>query len=84
MTQMPVSGLDSGPLVLFNTGSDALVISSFTSLMAGSAVYNNSQQIATWGLLGRATKIPLDFEYSVIIYYSNRGISKVDLTRHVR
>ena len=71
------SGLDSGPLVLFNQQSDALVISPFSQFMAWSAVYDTDRHTATWGLLGNAASIPQDFECWTVAFYSPDGINMV-------
>ena len=71
------SGLDSGPLVLFNKGSDAVIISPFSSFMAAQASYNLTEQTASWGLLGNAKEVPAGFQYGTAVYYSNLGIQEV-------
>ena len=73
------SGLDSGPLVLFDHAMRTLIISPFENFMAGSAVYDVSKNTTTayWGIMGSATRIPEDFEFWTVMYYSYNGINTV-------
>ena len=73
------SGLDSGPLLLFDDKLNTLIVSSFENVMAGSAAYDvtNDTTTAYWGIMGSATSIPEGFEYWSMIYYSPDGINAV-------
>ena len=70
-TKRITSGLDSGPLVLFDRSKNALVISSFSNFMAGSAMYDVSANSTTayMGLIGSAKEVPAGFSYWTVMYY---------------
>ena len=74
-THRIASGLDSGPLVLFDKLGTSLIISPFSQFMAASAEYSNSA--VSWGLIGSMKKIPEEFRYSTILYYGVKGIRQV-------
>ena len=73
------SGLDSGPLVLFDGKGSTVIISSFTQFMAVSAEYTNCAGAprVNWGILGKASNIPQDFSISTVLFYSSQGVNKV-------
>ncbi len=73
------SGLDSGPLVLFNGKQDAVVIAPFGEFMASSVQYDLQAGTATWGVIGNASTIPAGFHTTTIIYHSDSGIRQVTL-----
>jgi len=70
------SGLDSGPLVLFNHKEDVIMVSPFESFMAAQAAYNTSDVSVSWGLLGNAKDIPAGFEYATIVFYGGNGVQR--------
>ena len=74
------SGLDSGPLVLFNKlGTSSVIISPFSQFMAMSAVYEMREQDTTvsWGIMGAAKRIPKDFHCWTSLTYSSEGVNNV-------
>ena len=76
-----MSGLDSGPLVLFDQSGKSLIVSSFENFMSGSAVYKGTGNETTsyWGIMGSAAEIPEDFSFWTVMYYSPHGINAVML-----
>ena len=74
-THRIASGLDSGPLVLFDKSGASLIISPFSQFMAASAEYSNTT--VSWGLIGSMKKIPQDFRYSTILFYGDKGARQV-------
>ena len=74
-----ISGLDSGPLVLFTPAGNSVVISAFQNMMAMSTVYGTDGDVTTvsWGVFGNATRIPRDFSVWTIASYSSEGINQV-------
>ena len=74
-THRIASGLDSGPLVLFDKSGASLIISPFSQFMAVSAEYSGNT--VSWGLIGSMKKIPQDFRYSTILYYGDKGVRQV-------
>ena len=73
------SGLDSGPLVLFNVHDDAMVFSPYNNFMDMSAVYEKSAtgSIVSWGVMGKVDKIPLGYTSWTGLVYSHEGINMV-------
>ena len=78
-----MSGLDSGPLVLFNQASDSIIISPYSQFMAMSAVYETVGQntVVNWGIMGAAKQIPKTFQCWTSLTYSGEGINRVCLVR---
>ncbi len=73
------SGLDSGPLLLFDHSGNTIIISPFNNFMAASASYDQGGTGTTvsWGVMGMARHIPQDFVYWTAVMYSSEGINKV-------
>ena len=59
------SGLDSGPLVLFDRAYDTLIISSFNHFMAMSATYEKGNLI-------------FDLQYQITLHYTEKEIDVKD------
>lgn len=74
------SGLDSGPLVLFDGSGGTVIVSPFRQFMAMSVQFGSEQgqTSASWGLLGKAAAIPKDFTVATALFYSPEGINKVN------
>ncbi|CAH1786227.1 unnamed protein product [Owenia fusiformis] len=70
------SGMFSGPLVVFDNTSSAIVISSFNHFMTSQRQHNSSLDSLSWGLVGNVSVVPPGFKYETIIYYSDDGINK--------
>ena len=75
------SGLDSGPLVLFDRSGATVLISPFTEFMATAVQYNTTSKVPTvsWGLIGTMQQVPKNYGYSTIMYYSTNGIRQVNI-----
>jgi len=71
------SGIDSGPLLIFDKYGSVLVISSLNSIMAASCEHDVDKSSVSWGIMGKVDAVPKDFQYSTIMYYSSSGINKV-------
>ena len=77
-------GLQCGPLVLFDTEDNVVIISPLNNFMAAS-VWNSGQFYANdpalhWGIMGEVKDIPPNFLYETIVFYSDKGINKVRVT----
>ena len=72
------SGLESGPIVLFNTSQqgegDILVLSPFSQFMASSI--SEKDHILEYGVLGSILSIPSNYNHSLIVFYSSKGINE--------
>ncbi|XP_071096504.1 uncharacterized protein [Haliotis cracherodii] len=74
---MPNSGIDGGPLCIFNENRDAVVISPFNQFMAGSVWHDRlTTDSVNWGIMGRIGRVPADFVYQTVVFYSAQGINK--------
>jgi len=71
------SGLDSGPLVLFNTFGDTIVFSSFTQHMSTSLDmrYRASMMTLAWGVMGGVDSIPKGYNLWTMASYSPNGVN---------
>lgn len=70
------SGPSAGPLILFNTEGDSLVISQMNEFMATSAYHNFKESSYHWGIMSGVNEIPEYFSCDFIVYYSDNGINK--------
>ncbi|CAF1499818.1 unnamed protein product [Adineta ricciae] len=76
------SGMQSGPVVLFNltqrAEGDMLVISPFSHFMASSLSQRSpvSDNILEYGVIGSMSTIPANYAQSLIIFYSPRGVNE--------
>ena len=72
------SGMESGPVVLFNINkkgdSDILVLSPFSRFMATSLSQANN--ILEYGVMGSIISIPENYNHSMIVFYSSKGINE--------
>lgn len=73
------SGLGSGPMALFNTAGDTLIMSTFTEFMAASLWHDSLSKTLRWGIMGKVYKVPPGFGTDTILYFTPRGINKVDI-----
>ncbi|XP_072031493.1 uncharacterized protein [Amphiura filiformis] len=69
------SGINGGPLVLFDQNERTMVMSSFREFMAGSVYYNKESNTVDWGVMGSMTEIPRDFNYETAIVFGH-GIKR--------
>jgi len=71
------SGIKGGPVVLFNFTqrgeNDMLVLSPFSRFMATSLSQTNN--ILEYGVMGSMLTIPANYDHSMIVFYSSKGIN---------
>jgi hypothetical protein len=71
------SGMKGGPIVLFNFTqrgeNDLLIISPFSRFMATSLSQTNN--ILEYGVMGSMLSIPANYNHSLIVFYSSKGIN---------
>jgi hypothetical protein len=71
-------GIESGPVVVFNVDqrgeSDILVLSPFSRFMATSLSQTNNT--LEYGVMGSIISIPANYNHSMIIFYSSKGINE--------
>ncbi|CAF3984657.1 unnamed protein product [Rotaria sordida] len=72
------SGMEGGPIVIFNFTqqgeNDLLILSPFSQFMATSL--SQTTNILQCGVLGSIISIPENYNYSMIIFYSSKGINE--------
>ena len=72
------SAMESGPIVLFNTTKrgedDILILSPFSRFMSTSLNQRDNQ--LEYGVMGSIVSIPENYNHSMIIFYSSRGINE--------
>ena len=72
------SGILGGPVILFNLTqrgeNDMLVLSPFSRFMATSLSQTNST--LEYGVMGSITSIPANYNHSMIVFYSSKGINE--------
>ena len=72
------SGMESGPVVLFNLTQrgegDLLVLSPFSHFMATSLSQTNN--VLEYGVMGSMLSIPPNYNHSMIVFYSSKGINE--------
>ena len=71
------SGLNAGPLLIFDKSGSVLVISALDNFMAASYKHDTNKCAVSWGIMGKVNSVPKGFQYSTIMYYSASGINKV-------
>ena len=76
-TSKLIGGMWSGPIVLFDTSDNVIIISPFNHFMAASYYSDHQTKSLSWGIMGEVNDIPPDFLFETIVYYSNKGINKV-------
>jgi hypothetical protein len=71
-------GMETGPVVLFNFTErgqgDILVLSPFSRFMATSLSQTNN--ILEYGVMGSILSIPPNYNHSMIVFYSSKGINE--------
>ncbi|CAF2075690.1 unnamed protein product [Rotaria magnacalcarata] len=72
------SGMNGGPIAIFNFTQrgekDLLVLSPFSQFMATSL--SQTINVLEYGVMGSILSIPANYNHSMIIYYSPRGINE--------
>ncbi|CAG5115344.1 unnamed protein product, partial [Candidula unifasciata] len=69
------TGMQGGPVVIFDNTSNAVVISPLSQFMAASSYIQRGQQIG-WGIMGMVNDVPRGYSVDFIVYYSNQGINQ--------
>ncbi|KAK3742202.1 hypothetical protein RRG08_056560 [Elysia crispata] len=69
------TGIEGGPLVLFDKGSNAMVISPLNEFMAASNKKFQDQHIS-WGIMGLVDSVPSGYTADFIISFSDRGVNQ--------
>ena len=71
-------GIAGGPLILFNTNGDTLIISQMSEFMVTSLYHNKYLGGSlNYGIMGGIDQIPTNFTVDFLVYYSDKGINKV-------
>ncbi len=72
------SGMQGGPIVLFNFTQrgeeDFLILSPFSRFMATSL--SQTRDILEYGVMGSMLSIPANYNHSMIVFYSSKGINE--------
>ncbi len=71
------SGAAAGPLVLFNSKGDTLVLSQMTEFMSTSVHHDFSDKSYNFGIMSGVNDIPEKFVCDFVVYYSDVGVNKV-------
>ncbi|KAL3880433.1 hypothetical protein ACJMK2_032671 [Sinanodonta woodiana] len=69
-------GIIGGPLVLFDSGSDAIIIAPFNQFMAASLYHDVTGNSVHWGIMGGVNSVPKDYVYETILFYSPDGVNR--------
>ena len=77
-----LSGVNGGPLVLFDPNEQSMVLAPFREFMAGSMYHNQDNNAVEWGVMGSMQSIPKDFNFETAIVAGN-GIKTVSSWFHV-
>ena len=70
-------GIEGGPLVLFNTQGDTLIIAPMSEFMAASMHHNYAKSSLDLGIMSGVDQIPANFSIDFLVFYANNGINKV-------
>ena len=71
------TGIQGGPLVLFNKKSSAIVISPLSNFMAASSKKFMDKHLS-YGIMGLVDKVPAGFTSDFVVSYSHRGVRQVN------
>lgn len=69
------TGIQGGPLVLFDKSNKALVISPLSNFMSASNKKFEDEHIS-WGIMGLVDKVPASYTTDFIISFSDRGVNQ--------
>ncbi|ELT88253.1 hypothetical protein CAPTEDRAFT_222495 [Capitella teleta] len=67
-------GLASGPVLFFDRGDNAVIISPYKNFMASCFCRSNTS--VSWGLMGDVDNVPDGFNHETILFYGHQGINK--------
>jgi hypothetical protein len=69
-------GIAGGPLILFNTNGDTLIISQMSQFMATSMNHNKLVGGSlNYGIMSGVNQIPKNFSADFMVYYSDKGVN---------
>jgi hypothetical protein len=78
LTSQINDGLSGGPLVLFNTAGDTLILSQMSQFMATSMQHEKfSGGYLNFGIMSGVDTIPANYSADFLVFYSNKGINRV-------
>ncbi len=77
------SGIAGGPLILFNTFGDTLVISQMSEFMSTSLEHEPFKFDLNFGIMSGVSEIPNNYSAEFIVYYSDQGINKVSFMKFI-
>ncbi|CAG5116367.1 unnamed protein product, partial [Candidula unifasciata] len=69
------TGIQGGPLVIFDESSNAIVISPKSAFMAASSSIDAQKQV-NWGIMGEVNQVPSGYSSQYIVFFSNKGINQ--------
>ncbi|XP_055899050.1 uncharacterized protein LOC106071759 isoform X1 [Biomphalaria glabrata] len=70
------TGISGGPLVIFDSASNAMVISPLSQFMAASSQFSQQYQQLSYGIMGLVDTVPQNYSIDFIVYYSDKGINQ--------
>ncbi|CAL1547276.1 unnamed protein product [Lymnaea stagnalis] len=70
------TGVEGGPLVIFDNSTNALVISPLSQFMAASNQFSKTKQEISYGIMGPVDNVPSNYSIDFIVYYSDKGINQ--------
>ncbi|XP_041369520.1 uncharacterized protein LOC121383515 [Gigantopelta aegis] len=69
------SGLEGGPVVMFDTLKNVLITAPFNEFMAASVFSDVRNSRVSWGIMGGVDRVPSGYVYQTIMYYGDDGIN---------
>ncbi|GFR90870.1 non-lysosomal glucosylceramidase [Elysia marginata] len=69
------TGIQGGPLVLFDNSSNALVISPLSNFMSASNKKFGGEHLS-WGIMGLVDRVPAGHTTDFVVSFSNRGVNQ--------
>ena len=71
-------GMQGGPLILFQSNGESLILSPMSNFMSASMEYVPLKGgYINFGVMGAAEFIPKDYEVDFIVYFSGNGVNQV-------
>lgn len=79
LTESINDGMQGGPLVLFDTLGDTLIISPMSNFMSASMQHKRlAPNSIHYGIMGGVNSIPKNYTVDFMVYYSDQGVNKVN------
>lgn len=66
-------------MVIFDSASNAMVISPLSQFMAASNQFSQQYQQLSYGIMGLVDTVPQNYSIDFIVYYSDKGINQVTI-----